>query len=684
MAATQISPSPLAHHEAPSSANSERQGVPVAPRAPNSKRTKADLHQLHALPVPIRTFPLPAFYPSNPLSLVHLVYAWVNQLIFTPREPAAVHEGIWSPQFGAVLVKDAVSIRALWEQGFYGKGHLSRSEPEWFRQEQVRQGLVEAHVSHLITTKRREERKAKKWERAKAELEALRQVQLREAKLREEAELREAERREAEHQEAERREAERREAERREAERREAELEAKLQEAQLREAQLREAELQEARLREAQLREAELREAREENAIAPPVGPLELLALPNSLPTTPTEPAEPAPPVGPLELLALPNSLPIAPEPAPVRGETKPEEAELREAREETVSFSPVGPLELLALPNSVPTTPTPEPAQVSNGQVAEAEPSSPRAATDVNTHANGSLVKPQEIVNGDKEPSSPPRTPPRQAVKRQKSVRFSPEVKSTTVDLSLPPSPELAALNGNGHVKSNGLSSSPEEQQSRDTDDKDQIPSKEQISEELGELVDKEHLQLTREEAFFLSFGLGALKVIDEESQKPIAARDLFELFRRYSYIPPQEGPAAKVLRPDDRFLLDYTIYHHFRSLGWVPRAGIKFGVDWLLYFKGPAFDHAQYGIIVMPSYSHPWWKEHGHRSPEKDWAWFHRVSRTLANVLKTIVLAYVDIPPPPVFEEALDKGITDVLQLYTVREIIAKRFNPNRERKA
>ncbi|PKS07239.1 hypothetical protein jhhlp_005841 [Lomentospora prolificans] len=535
MATIQMSASPGAPNGGPAIFNPEPQAVLPALRA-QTKRTKADLHLLHALPAPIQTFPLPAFYPNNPLSLVHLAYAWVNHLIFTPRQPAKVHQGIWSPQTGAVLVKDATSIRALWEQGFYGKGHLSRSEPEWFRQEQVKRGLMQAHVSHLNTAKRREERKAKKWERAKAELEALRQVQL---------------------------------------------------------------------------QEAAVKKAQNEKAAAPPAAP-----------------------VGPLELLALPNSLPY-----------------------------------ILERPSLADT------------QTTDAGPSSPHTTANNGGPLNGSPAS----ANVHKQPTSPPATPQRQPMRRQKSVRFSPEVKSTTVDLSLPPSPELAALNGDGRSASSGLPTPPKESALRALQSETSVETQqEQISEMLGELIDKEHLQLTREEAFFLSFGLGALQVVDGESQKPIATRDLLELFRRYSYIPPQQGPVAQALRPDDRFLLDYVVYHHFRSLGWVPRGGIKFGVDWLLYFKGPAFDHAQYGIIIMPSYSHSYWKKHGQKSPEKDWAWFHRVSRTLANVLKTIVLAYVDIPPPSVFEEALERGVTDVMKLYTIREIIAKRFNPNRERKS
>ena len=46
--------------------------------------------------------------------------------------------------------------------------------------------------------------------------------------------------------------------------------------------------------------------------------------------------------------------------------------------------------------------------------------------------------------------------------------------------------------------------------------------------------------------------------------------------------------------LRPDDPFMVSYVAYHHFRSLGWVVKPGIKFAADWLLYRRGPVFSHS------------------------------------------------------------------------------------------
>ena len=47
---------------------------------------------------------------------------------------------------------------------------------------------------------------------------------------------------------------------------------------------------------------------------------------------------------------------------------------------------------------------------------------------------------------------------------------------------------------------------------------------------------------------------------------------------------------------RFDNPFLINYAVYHHYRSLGWVVRSGIKFCVDYLLYKRGPVFHHAEY----------------------------------------------------------------------------------------
>ncbi|KAI1420049.1 hypothetical protein F5Y12DRAFT_164316 [Xylaria sp. FL1777] len=506
----------------------------------STKPQKTPLHQVYALPAPLRTFPLPCFYPNNPLSLFHVLWAWTSQVLSPPpAEPSIIHQGYWSSETRSVHIRDPKSIRALWEQGFFGKGSYSRSEPNWFKREKSRHGQGEKKVSELITAQRREERKVMKWDRARKEQEAILKIRL-------------------------------------------------------------------------------------EEAWVAPVGPKELLALPNSL---------------------------------------------------QDLHFSPLGGL-------------TNEHAKANN----LSHPTMPYAHT-MSTHEpvvnDDHVIDTAEMsfppLNGSHLPS-PPETPVTKPVrsspeivasapKRRKSVRFSPTVESTTFQLGDPPSPHLKS-------SSNGKIPNAEETigtlplpQPVDTSltEVSAIPATAESTAISADVVDREHLQLTLEEAFYLVFSLGALTVIDPATEKIMTTQDLFDLCRRLSCFSP--SPAA--LRPDDPFLVQYAVYHHFRSLGWVPRPGIKFGVDWLLYMGGPVFTHAEFAVTVLPAYTHPHWKSQSHEPSRRSWQWLHSINRVQSHALKTMVLVYVDIPPP-----TETSNLSALLKGYKIREFVMKRWLSNRSR--
>lgn len=111
-----------------------------------------------------------------------------------------------------------------------------------------------------------------------------------------------------------------------------------------------------------------------------------------------------------------------------------------------------------------------------------------------------------------------------------------------------------------------------------------------------------------------------------------------------------------------------------------------VKFGVDWLLYAEGPVFDHAQFGILVLPSYSDPYWKqpEHERQAPKKSWHSFFGTNRVLTRVFKSLVLVYVEIPPPTAFDAKGEPagGLSGVLKQYKIREVMVKRYSTNRNR--
>ncbi|KAA8912446.1 hypothetical protein FN846DRAFT_887211 [Sphaerosporella brunnea] len=190
----------------------------------------------------------------------------------------------------------------------------------------------------------------------------------------------------------------------------------------------------------------------------------------------------------------------------------------------------------------------------------------------------------------------------------------------------------------------------------------------------------DLEHLQLTPEEAFFLMYGLGALQVtVGPEGNTPVDIRNALCLFRQHSYFPALENEVY--LQPDDTFMLNYVVYHHFRSLGWVVRPGVKFGVEYLLYNRGPVFSHAEFGVLIMPSYSHPYWANDNKRKQKelKPWHWLHGINRVSAQVKKTLILVYVEVPSP---EEIKGLDVTELLKKYGVREVALRRWLVSRNR--
>jgi len=516
----------------------------------SATKPKVPLHQIYALPAPIRTFPLPSFYPNNPLSLFHVLWAWTNQVLFPPpAEPSVIHQGRWSPETRSVHVRDPKSIRALWEQGFFGKGSYSRSEPNWLKRELSRQGQGERKVAELVTAKRREERKMMKWDRARKEQEAILRTRLAEA-------------------------------------------------------------------------------------FVAPVGPKELLALPNS-------------PQDLLRLLSL--------------TELSNGHATTNSSNDDITSQPPMTPPGSQSSPTSL-SMPTVSEPEVDRDQANE----------------NGAVPFPS--LNGH--PPTPPKSPAMASEpspnivsitpKRRKSVRFSPNVESATYELSDPPSPHLGSLL-NGRATNGGptsvatLPESVEISPTRTPDTSSAVESAEKL-----EMVDREHLQLSPEEAFYLVFALGSLSVIDPTIGKPMASGELFNKLRRLSL-----PHGLTTLQPDDPFLVQYAVYHHFRSLGWVPRSGIKFGVDWLLYVGGPVFSHAEFAVIVLPAYTDPYWKAHGHTPQKRSWHWLHSVNRVQSHALKTMVIVYVDIPPP-----IEDEDPSSLLRRYKVREFFMKRWLSNRSR--
>lgn len=623
------------------------------PRPPSRHQ---QLNKLYALPAPLRTFPLPTFVPHNPLSLFHILYVWVSQSL----KPQTSHfddlyRGLFSPGTRSVHVTDVRSIRGLWEQGFYGKGTLSRSEPSWANREKKRRGEKTQASSEDNTRKRRANRQQTKWERARKEREAIDQKILEEAALAhpeiavpsaseegmtivDEKPLIDAINNvavEAEpdvimHVEA----------------RRSSRVEPIL------------TSLQEAAI--------PIKLLNLENQA--PTGPFELLALPNShhdldlLLHRPhlnisIEQSKDAistfvPPVGPLELLALPNSIVDAVDDTLSQADFGPIEDEIS---------TPLASRAVAPLANTYGHDVSEVKSLSMNGH-AKLEDTDIVGGSETNEDTVDESVHSEETTETNDTPSNGsvliPSRPSTPKMVRQKSVRFSPTVEQNTFIATEPPSPERAAS------------------------DTISLPD---LPKQAVEVRDQEHLQLTLEEAFFLSYALGAISVFEPETHAVIPNQDLFYLFRKTSYFPPQSNPT---LSPDDPFMINYVTYHHFRSLGWVVRSGIKFSADYMLYNRGPVFSHAEFAVLILPSYSDSYWtstpalERYSKEKQQRTWAWMSCINRVITQVKKTLILTYVDIPKPLTIAEEQALGIHRVLSRYQVKEVVMNRFAANRMR--
>jgi tRNA-splicing endonuclease subunit Sen2 len=115
---------------------------------------------------------------------------------------------------------------------------------------------------------------------------------------------------------------------------------------------------------------------------------------------------------------------------------------------------------------------------------------------------------------------------------------------------------------------------------------------------EDLDPLSDIEHLQLTLQESFFLLWTLDCLTVLDPHTLEPMTLQQIWTSFQ-LAHLPPSPSPSHP-LQFDNPFLIHYMVCHHYRSLGWVVKGGIKFCVDYLLYKRGPVFAHAEYVVHI------------------------------------------------------------------------------------
>ncbi|RZF36868.1 hypothetical protein LSTR_LSTR004556 [Laodelphax striatellus] len=164
-----------------------------------------------------------------------------------------------------------------------------------------------------------------------------------------------------------------------------------------------------------------------------------------------------------------------------------------------------------------------------------------------------------------------------------------------------------------------------------------------------------RETLNLSLEEAFFLSYALGCLHVVNLDG----TFMTLTEMWQTYKHTKPT-------------FVSSFIVYLHFRSKGWVVKSGLKYGGDFLLYKKGPKFYHASY-IVVIEDVGQPSSESDVARKP-LDWTKFLTLQRIAETVSKDVLICHVQWPTKIntiLFETP------EVVSQFKIQEVIYRRWN-------
>ncbi|XP_076972623.1 tRNA-splicing endonuclease subunit Sen2 isoform X2 [Tamandua tetradactyla] len=121
--------------------------------------------------------------------------------------------------------------------------------------------------------------------------------------------------------------------------------------------------------------------------------------------------------------------------------------------------------------------------------------------------------------------------------------------------------------------------------------------------------------------------------------------------------------------------FRTTYMAYHYFRSKGWVPKVGLKYGTDLLLYRKGPPFYHASYSVIIELV------DDHFEGSLRRPFSWksLAALSRVSVNVSKELMLCYL-IKPSTITDKEMESP--ECMKSIKVQEVILSRWVSSRER--
>jgi tRNA-intron lyase len=142
-----------------------------------------------------------------------------------------------------------------------------------------------------------------------------------------------------------------------------------------------------------------------------------------------------------------------------------------------------------------------------------------------------------------------------------------------------------------------------------------------------------EEHLLLLLEEAFFLCFAADCLTVLDADaSDGRLSIQALWD----------------RCLALESNFIARYSTFHHCRGRGWLPKSGLKFGCDFLIYPMSMELAHAPYAVVVEPIDGHSMEPLDAlcSRATTLSWHALQYGARVTSNANKTLIASQVLIP--------------------------------------
>uniref|UniRef100_A0A182NEH6 tRNA-intron lyase n=1 Tax=Anopheles dirus TaxID=7168 RepID=A0A182NEH6_9DIPT len=131
------------------------------------------------------------------------------------------------------------------------------------------------------------------------------------------------------------------------------------------------------------------------------------------------------------------------------------------------------------------------------------------------------------------------------------------------------------------------------------------------------------EPLCLFLEEAFFLIHTLNILQLKDL-FESPISALEAFDRFRKIR----------------KHFLASYCAYLYLKSKNWIIKSGLKFGGDFVIYVKGPQFNHASYIVLIQAMVDGN--QISSHTVDGLDFQGFNRIAETTAKDILFLEVLY------------------------------------------